>query len=262
MAIAFNCPTCGKAFSVADEFAGRSGLCKGCGHRFTVPTAQAATVAEEDEYGIATEGYGLVEEPARKTEPAVAMASENATVFSRAYNDDSELPRPKRAKSGKRKSSRRRLDDEPGFFEKHGKTLGALSIGVVCALAGVATFVEHGSYYVGMLMIVLGTILMLAGSLLGVYVAFTEDAMYGLLSIFFFPFYPAYYIVSRWDEMWPSFAIQTVGFLLGTFGGTLAFRQTGEVDEDARIERPSEPVAVLRPWLGGVPFGVPVSAGV
>src|SRR5262245_54362905 len=37
MPIAYSCPHCGKQFSVADQYAGQSGPCAGCGKPITVP---------------------------------------------------------------------------------------------------------------------------------------------------------------------------------------------------------------------------------
>ncbi len=37
MPIAYSCPHCGKQFSVAEQYAGQSGPCSGCGKTITVP---------------------------------------------------------------------------------------------------------------------------------------------------------------------------------------------------------------------------------
>ncbi len=39
MPIAYSCPHCGKQFSVAEQFAGQTGPCAGCGKPITIPTA-------------------------------------------------------------------------------------------------------------------------------------------------------------------------------------------------------------------------------
>ena len=57
-----------------------------------------------------------------------------------------------------------------------------------------------------------------AGFSVGAYAAFQEDSLYGCLYLII-PLYTAYYIVTRWDELWICFACSTVGFamvLLGT----------------------------------------------
>jgi dienelactone hydrolase len=57
MAITFECEACGKSYTVRDEFAGKTGQCKQCGQRMTIPT-------ESD-----SEGYGI-EGEARDPDPA------------------------------------------------------------------------------------------------------------------------------------------------------------------------------------------------
>jgi dienelactone hydrolase len=51
MAITFSCEGCGKSYTVRDEFAGKTGQCKQCGQRMTIPS-------ESD-----SDGYGLDVEP-------------------------------------------------------------------------------------------------------------------------------------------------------------------------------------------------------
>jgi hypothetical protein len=40
--ISFKCPTCGKVYSVKDEFSGRQGTCTGCQAKFRIPSVSAA----------------------------------------------------------------------------------------------------------------------------------------------------------------------------------------------------------------------------
>jgi dienelactone hydrolase len=47
MAITFECEGCGKSFTVGDNFAGKTGQCKQCGLRMTIPSSSA-----EDIYGL------------------------------------------------------------------------------------------------------------------------------------------------------------------------------------------------------------------
>ena len=51
---------------------------------------------------------------------------------------------------------------------------------------------------VGCILAVIGIILLLGGYAVGAYAAFTEDALYGWLYLFF-PLYTAYYLVANWD---------------------------------------------------------------
>jgi predicted Zn finger-like uncharacterized protein len=52
--IHFDCPACGAWFDVDDRFAGRSGRCKNCGERMTIPTQGAAARPR----AVATAGTG------------------------------------------------------------------------------------------------------------------------------------------------------------------------------------------------------------
>ena len=45
--ITFTCESCGKSFSVPEEYAGRSARCKGCGAKVVVPLPEAVIVADE-----------------------------------------------------------------------------------------------------------------------------------------------------------------------------------------------------------------------
>ena len=60
-----------------------------------------------------------------------------------------------------------------------------------------------------------GLLLCLYGYASAVYIAFTEDDLYGWLFLLF-PFYAAYYVVSRWDEMRSRLIMVGVGLALLT----------------------------------------------
>jgi dienelactone hydrolase len=47
MSISFECEGCGKAYTVRDEFAGKTGQCKQCGQRMTIPSE-----SDSDGYGL------------------------------------------------------------------------------------------------------------------------------------------------------------------------------------------------------------------
>jgi hypothetical protein len=52
----------------------------------------------------------------------------------------------------------------------------------------------------------------------GAFGAFSEDLLYGLLYVLI-PLYSAYYLVTRWDDLWRWFACSTAGVglvLVGT----------------------------------------------
>ena len=86
------------------------------------------------------------------------------------------------------------------------------------ALAAIALLVPNGKLIAGSILMGVGGLMVLGGYCVGLYVAFQEDSLYGCLYLII-PMYTAYYIVTRWDELWICFACSTVGFgivLLGT----------------------------------------------
>ncbi len=85
-------------------------------------------------------------------------------------------------------------------------------------LAAIALFAPRGPILVGSVLLALGTLMVLFGFGVGAYGAFREDVLYGLLYLAI-PFYTAYYVVTRWDDLWVWFACSTVGVglvMLGT----------------------------------------------
>ncbi len=77
-------------------------------------------------------------------------------------------------------------------------------------------------------MIALGCILILVGYVVGAYGAFSEDFLYGFLYLVI-PLYTAYYMITRWDDLWVWFVCMTSGvglILLGIemarWGGVVA----------------------------------------
>lgn len=65
MPVPVTCGACGKAFSVPDEWAGRTGKCPGCGAALTVPVAPppAFAAAPPPSAGFAPQGFGAVQRP-------------------------------------------------------------------------------------------------------------------------------------------------------------------------------------------------------
>jgi prepilin-type processing-associated H-X9-DG protein len=60
MPISFTCPHCGKQTSVADQYAGQSGPCAGCGQKITIPDpVSAATVQPVDAPPSRSSGSGV-----------------------------------------------------------------------------------------------------------------------------------------------------------------------------------------------------------
>jgi len=97
MPITVSCP-CGKSFTVGDEFAGRTGKCKGCGAALVVPTPAADTgdvelLEDEPEPVLVVE-----EKPAPKKAPV--------TVEEDAPKPSGVVGTPKAAKKRKKKKKK------------------------------------------------------------------------------------------------------------------------------------------------------------
>jgi type II secretory pathway pseudopilin PulG len=60
MPISYSCPHCGKQFSVAEQFAGQSGPCAGCGKTITIPTQPGAGYAYAPQKSAGGGGGGIV----------------------------------------------------------------------------------------------------------------------------------------------------------------------------------------------------------
>ncbi len=207
MRTAFVCPGCDAAGSVEEALIGRQIRCKRCNHRFVVPSPVQAEA----------EGYSLVERT-RGNPGIAATTTEHDAVFvpSRGDHPPDGHPsrRPDRTTSGS--SPRASRSREPGFA---GKTW-LLRVGVVAALALLATalIAPGGLMISGSIVILLGTVLVIVGYLAGAYGAFSEDFLYGFLYLVI-PLYTAYYLVTRWDDLWRWFVCSTAGVglvLLGT----------------------------------------------
>jgi hypothetical protein len=92
------------------------------------------------------------------------------------------------------------------------------TIAVVLTL--LAVFVPSARKAVGAAIALPGLILCLYGYASGAYIAFTEDDLHGWLYLLF-PFYTAYYCVSRWDEMRSRLVMVVVGLTLLAIGGRM-----------------------------------------
>jgi hypothetical protein len=79
----------------------------------------------------------------------------------------------------------------------------------------IATLVPGGTSFVGIVLVMLSLILGPVGGLGALYRVFSEEVLCGLLFLFL-PFYDVYYIITRWDDMWPwvTCVAASVGFLV------------------------------------------------
>ncbi len=213
MKIEFACPSCAAAGSVDASAAGKSARCKHCGHRFTIPTP-GPDPAEPEVFAL--------EEPAGEAPgagSAVIGPMETSTFApSRGVESAAEAPRrPK--KSGSRPTTRTagRRTPRVSWPIRLAWAGGTAAI----AIAAVALFVPSGLIIAASALMILGCALILMGFGVGAYGAFSEDFIYGFFYLII-PLYTAYYMVTRWDDLWVWFACMTTGFGLVLLGIELA----------------------------------------
>ena len=87
-------------------------------------------------------------------------------------------------------------------------------------LALIAMFAPQGLLIVGATLLIVGSLMVLAGFFAGAYGAFSEDSLYGFLYLAI-PFYAGYYMVTRWDDLWRWFACATAGIVLISAGSAI-----------------------------------------
>ncbi len=210
MRIAFTCPACGATGSVDGSAAGKAGRCKHCGGRFTIPEAEQA--AEYDVQEVmptprqeAAGGYAMVE-----------SVGESAFTPAAGVETAGAVPVPVSVRTGKSRSGsggRKRRQQAIARAKWLGGGAGALAV----ILAGIALFAPHGVIVVAWVLMGLGCAMILVGYAVGAYGAFSEDFLYGFLYVVI-PCYAAYYMVTRWDDLWIWFACMTAGVGLASLG--------------------------------------------
>jgi hypothetical protein len=198
MGIAFRCGGCGRWLEVDAALAGKRGRCRRCEHVNVVPAA------EEDD-GSAV--YAM-EGPAEA--PIEAEAPEAIFVRAPAEPDPppTQAPRPRRRKAKRKvRAVRDEGSDSPWAAWRWPIRL---ALGAVAVLVGVALLVPGGTMMAGIALAVVGLLVIAVGYAIAAYAAFKEDALHGWLFLAI-PLYAGYYIVSRWDVMWPWFGTMAAG---------------------------------------------------
>ena len=211
MKIPFACPSCAAQGTTDASFVGRQCRCKHCGHRFAIPDPGEGG---PDEYAL--------EEP---TATATGFEAPNPvpdSVFVPNRGDESSFtPAPRRPRreapksAGTGKSSRR---DAPGFAWR--VWLVRAGAAAVLALVGTALLAPRGTLIAGCVLLAFGSFLVVLAYGAGAYGAFREDFVYGVLYLAV-PLYTGYYLLTRWEDLWPWFAASTVGVALVMLGGAL-----------------------------------------
>jgi len=204
MKVPFTCPACGAAGSLDATHAGKIVRCKHCGCRSAVPKVGEP---ESDVYTL--------DEPTAEKGGDMARIPVPDSVFVASRGDDTtRAPRPRRpARTAPRSIAHERDAD----FAGRTRLIGGGAAGVI-ALGAVSVLAPRGTLIAGCVVILIGSAMLMTGFFVGAYAAFREDFLYGFLYLVV-PLYTAYYLVTRWDDLWVWFACSTVGvglILLGT----------------------------------------------
>jgi hypothetical protein len=204
MKVAFTCPGCGVSGSLLAAHAGKIIRCKHCGFRSAAPSAGEP---EGDIYALdvpATENAGDMDR----------VAVEGSVFVASGRDDPTRAPRPRRPIRTVRRSNARKREDRSPWRN----WLIGCAVLIALALAAVALLAPQGTLIAGCVLIVIGSVMLMTGYFVGAYGAFREDSLYGFLYLVI-PLYTAYYLVTRWDDLWVWCTCSTVGvglILLGT----------------------------------------------
>ena len=212
MKIPFACPSCAAAGSVDAAAAGRSARCKHCGHRFTIPDPGSAAEPEV---------FALEERPEETGGAGYAVMSPvpvSAFVPTRGDEPTDAAPRkPKRSAPQSAKRGAGRRASRTAWRKRLAWAGGTAAI----ALVAIALLAPNGVLIAACALMALGCVLILVGYAVGAYGAFSEDFLYGFLYLVI-PLYTAYYMVTRFDDLWVWLACMTLGVGLVLFGIEMA----------------------------------------
>ena len=109
-------------------------------------------------------------------------------------------------------------------------------------------FVPGVRKWAGVSLALPGLLLFLYGYATAVYIAFTEDDFYGWLFLLL-PFFAAYYVVSRWDEMRSRLIMVGIGLVLLAVGGKF-------LEADRAREQAAMPEAAAKARSDQLPDGL------
>jgi hypothetical protein len=199
MKIPFACPSCNASGSADAAYVGTQVRCKHCGARFAIPNPDDP---EEDVYAL----EGATNEPA-----ADAATSPDQSVFfvpSRVDNTATGARAAKKKREAPGLTPTRARKHSPAFPWQ--TWLIRSGIALVVLLAVIAMLAPQGTLIAGCILIVLGCALVLVGYGAGAYGAFCEDFLYGFFYLVI-PLYTAYYMATRWEDLWVWLVCSTVG---------------------------------------------------
>ena len=205
----FACPSCAAPGKARVDWAGRSVRCKHCKAVFVLPTPGEAMA----------DAYDLVE-PIEPTPSPIALASvsdSGGTTFTPAYRDAPLLERDRNPPPLRLKKAVNPQDEVWNWTtDPRVRVLAGLIIAGGC-LAVLTFAMPRLTLMGGWSLIGTGLIMVAIGFFVGAYAAFCEDFLHGMAYLFI-PIYTGYYLVSRFDDLWPFFSVQTIGFLMFLIG--------------------------------------------
>ncbi len=206
MRVSFACPSCNAPGSIDAVHIGKQVRCKQCGAQFAIPNP------DEPEPYV----YALEELPEPTVNDKPGSLAEDAVFVPSRVDKSSYAERPKRQR---RRTSetitrtvRRRKPDFPWQT-----WLIRVGIAYTVILTAIALIAPDGTWLAGCILLVTGMLLVLVGWSAGAYGAFREDFLYGFLYVVI-PVYTAFYIVTRWEDLWVWFTGSTVGVGLVLLG--------------------------------------------
>jgi predicted Zn finger-like uncharacterized protein len=215
MKMTFACPDCGATGSADSSLAGRQVRCKPCGTRFVVP---GIAERESDDYSL--------EPPSRQNAEGEPPRHEPEALFVPSRGEEPTFTPRKEKRTKSRSTSKKSRREAPAFDWRTWLIRGGIA--AVIALVAVALFAPRGMVIVGCILVTLGMVMVLVGFSAGAYGAFCEDFLYLILYLFI-PLYTAYYLVTRWEDLWRWCVCSTCGVGLVLIG-TEILRRSGVAD--------------------------------
>ena len=223
------CGGCHRRYEVNERYAGKTVKCAYCGQPMPIPVAKPvgfspASAPAHDEYQLG--------EPV-ETEPSAFQASPERRREEQAARSD-------RPRKNTRKRSKKRESERAGLGEYFSLRVMLISVGVAAVVLALLTvLMPTARKPVGVAIALPGLLLCLYGYSSAVYIAFTEDDLYGWLCLLF-PFYAAYYVVSRWDDMRSRLIMVVAGLVMLAIGARMLEADRAEAEskkETGTIER-------------------------
>jgi hypothetical protein len=199
MKIPFACPSCNATGSADAAFIGRQVRCKHCGTRFAIPDPDDP---EANIYAL----EGAADEPAQDDATSLTQSTFFTPSRSGGTSEGETAARKKRSSTGL--TPRRARKEKPAFPWLTWLVWSAIILVVVLVL--IVSLAPQGTLIAGCVLMAIGSVLILVGYSAGAYGAFCEDFLYGFFYLVI-PLYTAYYMATRWEDLWVWLTCSTVG---------------------------------------------------